>query len=459
MRASRSAAPSARYASSASRVGVVGARRRRRRARGSRRRARARPRATPVRRREVGAHGLARPALGLLREVADGRARRRAGDAARVGRLDAGEDPQQRALAGAVRRDHADPAARADRDVDAVEHDVGAERLGDVAGDEAGERIARRGERGHGGTCGGRAGGWARGVPGRYITEQDRPVDEEPEPDFGAPRARRGRRARRWPGRRRASCRRLRSPAPASSTSSSCAATSPVATSPRPPSIACASSTAACIGIELGGATWRSVTVTDCRLDDANFRIAQLAQVRFEESVCARADFGGARLDDVQFPGCDLAGADFSNARVLGRGSARRAPRRAARRRVAARRDDRRRPAVRARARTGRRDRAARARRRRPTTTERVRTRPCADDGSTVTLRFRAVRQPAGPAVAPSPVRDRRARDRPRVRARVVDQRRERQLPERGRRASVDAFHADRWFVAERRSGRSPRRP
>ena len=36
-----------------------------------------------------------------------------------VGPVDAGEDPQQRALAGAVRRDDADPAARADREVHA----------------------------------------------------------------------------------------------------------------------------------------------------------------------------------------------------------------------------------------------------------------------------------------------------------------------------------------------------
>jgi uncharacterized protein YjbI with pentapeptide repeats len=63
---------------------------------------------------------------------------------------------------------------------------------------------------------------------------------------------------------------------------------------------------------------WRSVTVTDCRLDDANFRRTQLTQVRCEGSVCARADFGAARLDDVKFPGSDLAGADFSNAKCSG---------------------------------------------------------------------------------------------------------------------------------------------
>jgi uncharacterized protein YjbI with pentapeptide repeats len=67
--------------------------------------------------------------------------------------------------------------------------------------------------------------------------------------------------------------------------------------------------------IELGGATWRTVTVTGSRFDDANFRRTQLNQVRFDTTACPRADFGAAQLDDVQFPGSDLAGADFSNAR------------------------------------------------------------------------------------------------------------------------------------------------
>jgi uncharacterized protein YjbI with pentapeptide repeats len=67
--------------------------------------------------------------------------------------------------------------------------------------------------------------------------------------------------------------------------------------------------------IEVGLMTWRHVTVTDCRLDDANLRGAQLEQVCFETVNCARADFGGARLEGVRFPGSDLAAADFSNAR------------------------------------------------------------------------------------------------------------------------------------------------
>src|SRR5439155_10195945 len=67
--------------------------------------------------------------------------------------------------------------------------------------------------------------------------------------------------------------------------------------------------------LELGLVKWRHVTVTDCRLDDANVRGAHLEEVRFETANCARADFGGARLEGVNFHGSDLAAADFSNAR------------------------------------------------------------------------------------------------------------------------------------------------
>jgi uncharacterized protein YjbI with pentapeptide repeats len=70
-----------------------------------------------------------------------------------------------------------------------------------------------------------------------------------------------------------------------------------------------------CVGAELGQATFRHGTFDDCRLDDANFRIGVLTIVRFESSVLARTDFGGASLDDVSFPDCDLTGADVSNAR------------------------------------------------------------------------------------------------------------------------------------------------
>ncbi len=99
--------------------------------------------------REVRPHRLARAAFRFLREVPDGRGRRRERDRARVGRVEAGEDLEQRRLAGAVRRDDADAVQRPDRARHPVEDDARAERLREVTGDEGGER-----GRGHGGTCG-----------------------------------------------------------------------------------------------------------------------------------------------------------------------------------------------------------------------------------------------------------------------------------------------------------------
>ena len=98
--------------------------------------------------REVRAHRLAGAALRFLGEVA----RRSRVGGLRVtvpesGRVEAGEDLEQRRLAGAVRRDDADAVLRADRARHAVEHDARTERLGEVTGDEGGEE-------GHGDTCG-----------------------------------------------------------------------------------------------------------------------------------------------------------------------------------------------------------------------------------------------------------------------------------------------------------------
>ena len=108
------------------RVPVVGARRPRPRAPGWLRRARDRHAATPVRRprnaRTVSPSSPRLRAVGLLRQVADARRGRRLRHPAAVGPLDAGENAQQRALAGAVGRDDADAAVRPDREADAVEH-------------------------------------------------------------------------------------------------------------------------------------------------------------------------------------------------------------------------------------------------------------------------------------------------------------------------------------------------
>ena len=196
-----------------------------------------------------------------------------------------------------------------------------------------------------------------------------------------------------------------------------------------------------------------SVTVADCRFDDANFRMAQLDAGAIRRRPCARAPTSAARASiDVQFPACDLAGADVSNAQcsdvdlrgarldgLRGVGSLRGAtigvdqlfglaPGLAAAvgLRVLAEETE-----------------ATHSERPRARTQPPLRSRPS------------AVRQLAGPPVAAAPIRDRRARDRARVRARAVDQRRERQLPERGvaigrrlsrrplvrRRARVRAVH------------------
>jgi uncharacterized protein YjbI with pentapeptide repeats len=55
------------------------------------------------------------------------------------------------------------------------------------------------------------------------------------------------------------------------------------------------------------------VTFADCKLDDANLRLAKLQRVRFSSCVLAGAELVGARLEKVAFPASDLAGADLSS--------------------------------------------------------------------------------------------------------------------------------------------------
>ena len=78
---------------------------------------------------DVLAHVPRRVELRLLREHADGRARRELGDPARR-LLEPGHDPQQRRLAGPVRAEHADLRARQERERDVRQHlPVGAVEL------------------------------------------------------------------------------------------------------------------------------------------------------------------------------------------------------------------------------------------------------------------------------------------------------------------------------------------
>ncbi len=72
-----------------------------------------------------------------LREVR-GAAGHADGDLPVVGTFEAGHQPQQGGLAGAVVTDDADPFAGPDRTVDAVQHDVGVEALADLGQDDLG---------------------------------------------------------------------------------------------------------------------------------------------------------------------------------------------------------------------------------------------------------------------------------------------------------------------------------
>ncbi len=81
-------------------------------------------------------HDLARAPLRLLREVADGRVRRRQPDAAGRRRVGAGEDPQQTGLAGPVRPDQPDPLRRPDDQVKIVEQVPATASSRDTLGDK-----------------------------------------------------------------------------------------------------------------------------------------------------------------------------------------------------------------------------------------------------------------------------------------------------------------------------------
>ena len=99
--------------------------------------------------REVAEQRLPRPAVVLLRQVADRQRGGRTLDRALVRLVEPGREAEQRRLAGAVRADEAEPRARAERQVDAIEHGVGAERADDACRARlARASTSRDGERG-----------------------------------------------------------------------------------------------------------------------------------------------------------------------------------------------------------------------------------------------------------------------------------------------------------------------
>ena len=88
---------------------------------------------------EVREQRLARPAVVLLRQIADGERGGRPLDAALVRLVQPSEQPEQRRLARPVGADEPEPRARAERQIDVVENGAGAERA-----DDALERDAQR---------------------------------------------------------------------------------------------------------------------------------------------------------------------------------------------------------------------------------------------------------------------------------------------------------------------------
>src|SRR4029453_4933145 len=81
---------------------------------------------------ELRENGIVRAQITLLREIPDPQARRVPGHTAAVELVQPRERAQQRRLAPPVRADHADAAARRDRERDALEDRVGAEMNRDV---------------------------------------------------------------------------------------------------------------------------------------------------------------------------------------------------------------------------------------------------------------------------------------------------------------------------------------
>ena len=99
---------------------------------------------------EVGEQRLARTAVGLLRQVADGQRRGRPLDAALVRLVEPGEQPEQGRLAGPVGADETQPRAGAERQVDAVENGAGAERADDAVERDTQGSLRRTQGRGRG---------------------------------------------------------------------------------------------------------------------------------------------------------------------------------------------------------------------------------------------------------------------------------------------------------------------
>ena len=169
--------------------------RRRRRAPGSRASSALLGGGDPRAAREVRAHRLARAPFGLLREVADGRGRRRARDLARR-RARRGRRGSAAACTCPVPLGATTPIRLRGPTVTSTRSSTtcGPNDLVMSRATRLASELARRGERGHGGTCGSRAGREGSGRAGSlHQRARIAAMDRARRPGFAAPRARRGR--------------------------------------------------------------------------------------------------------------------------------------------------------------------------------------------------------------------------------------------------------------------------
>lgn len=68
-------------------------------------------------------------------------------------------------------------------------------------------------------------------------------------------------------------------------------------------------------GLRSPGGSWKNVTIADSMINLANLRLLDGQRLRFDGCNLSGADFGSARLTDVEFVNCDLTEADFNNVR------------------------------------------------------------------------------------------------------------------------------------------------
>src|SRR5690242_888134 len=70
--------------------------------------------------------------------------------------------------------------------------------------------------------------------------------------------------------------------------------------------------------VQLAAARLRDVRFVECRLDEANFRMATGEGVQFDDSQLAAADFYEAKIKGIRFFDCDLTSAEFSRSELVG---------------------------------------------------------------------------------------------------------------------------------------------